>query len=356
MPKPSLHALIWCEDSQQYELRNHGKPEQWFTLGDEPAFACWLAEHSSFSFVGRAGRLSVRKEGRGSGRGYWYAYRKQNQRIRKGYLRTSAQVTFARLEEQAKSLTSSQPSLPLARDRATLPSELSIPLLATKLAPPRLPLWLVERTRLLCELDAVCTHPLTLVSASAGSGKTTLLAAWVTASRLQTSKGLVPRTQLAVAWLSLDTGDNDPIRFWASCIASLQNCLPTLGVEALALLHARETPPLSTILVALLNEIVQLDQEVILVLDDFHLISEQAIHDDLLFALDHLPANLHLIVATRTDLLLPLSRLRVRGQLLEIRSSDLHFTQLEAATLLLQHMGLPLSEGDVTTLHSRTEG
>jgi LuxR family maltose regulon positive regulatory protein len=355
MPKPALHALIWCEDSQQYKLQSRGKTEQWFSQGDEPAFACWLAEQSAFSFAGRAGRLSVRKEGRGSGRGYWYAYRKQNRRIRKGYLGPSAQVTFARLEEQARSLTSSQSSPPV-RDLATPSSELSIPLLATRLSPPRLPLWLVERARLLRDLDAVCTHPLTLVSASAGSGKTTLLSAWVAASRLQTSRASAPHAQLAVAWLSLDTLDNDPIRFWTTCISSLQNCLPSLGVEALALLHAREAPPLSTILVALLNEIVQLDREVILILDDFHLISEQAIHEGLSFALDHLPANLHLILATRTDPLLPLSRLRARGQLLEIRSSDLRFTQEESTTFLLHHMGLPLSQEDVTTLHSRTEG
>jgi LuxR family maltose regulon positive regulatory protein len=356
MPRPSLHTLIWCEESQQYELRSAGQPEQWFRQGDEPAFACWLAEHTAFSFVGRAGRLSVRKEGRGSGKGYWYAYRKQDRRIRKGYLGPSAQVTFARLEEQARSLASSQPAPPLDRDLAIPSSRLPIPLLATKLAPPRLPLWLVERTRLLRDLDAIYTHPLTLVSASAGSGKTTLLSAWVAASKVQASGAKPAQAQPAVAWLSLDTLDNDPIRFWASCIASLQSCLPTLGVEALALLHAREAPPLSTVLVALLNVIVQLDREVILILDDFHLISEQAIHEGLLFALDHLPANLHLILATRTDPLLPLSRLRARGQLLEIRSGDLRFTQEESTTFILQQMGLPLSEEDVTTLHSRTEG
>jgi len=135
MPRPSLHALIWCEDSQQYELRSDGKPEQWFGQGDEQAFACWLDEQSAFSFIGRAGRLSVRKEGRGSSKGYWYAYRKRDRRIRKGYLGPSAQVTFARLEEQARSLTSSQPSPPLARDPATPSSKPSVPLLAAKLLP-----------------------------------------------------------------------------------------------------------------------------------------------------------------------------------------------------------------------------
>jgi LuxR family maltose regulon positive regulatory protein len=203
MPRPSLHALIWCEDSQQYELRSDGNPEQWFRQGDEPAFACWLAEHSAFSFVGRAGRLSVRKEGRGSGRGYWYAYRKQDGRIRKGYLGPSAQVTFASLEELARSLASSQTTPPLAHDPATQPSRPPIPQLATRLAPPRLPLWLVERTRLLRDLDAVRTHPLTLVSASAGGGKTTLLSAWVTATRQQASGAKAPQAKIAVAWLSL---------------------------------------------------------------------------------------------------------------------------------------------------------
>src|SRR5579885_1846770 len=145
MPRLLLHVLVWSEEAQLYELRSHGEPEQWFTQADEPAFARWLAEHTAFAFVGRAGRLSVRKEGRGNGKGYWYAYRKQEQRIRKGYLGPSARVTFARLEEQARSLTR-LPALPApARDLARPLSGLSIPLLATRLTPPRLPLWLVAR-------------------------------------------------------------------------------------------------------------------------------------------------------------------------------------------------------------------
>jgi LuxR family transcriptional regulator, maltose regulon positive regulatory protein len=356
MPKPSLHALIWSEDSQRYELRSSGKPEQWFTQGDEPAFARWLDEHTAFAFVGRAGRLSVRKEGRGSGRGYWYAYRRQDRRTRKGYLGPSAQVTFTHLEEQARSLTSSPPSSPPARDPAIPSSELSIPLLATKLAPPRLPLWLVERTRLLRDLDTVCFHPLTLVSAAAGSGKTTLLSAWVASCKPRASGGRVLEAEQAVTWLSLDELDNDPIRFWTSVIAALRTSLPKIGEEALALLHSPEAPPLSTILTVLLNELMQGSRDIILILDDFHVISEQAIHDGLLFLLDHLPVSLHLVLATRTDPELPLSRLRVRGQLLEIRSGELRFTQAETTSFLVQHMDLPLSEEDVATLQRRTEG
>ncbi|HZU68373.1 MAG TPA: LuxR C-terminal-related transcriptional regulator [Ktedonobacteraceae bacterium] len=356
MPRSSPYTLLWSEEHQQYELHIRGQVHRRFSSGESEAFSRWLSEQSSFAFAGQAGRVSVVKEARAAGDGYWYAYRTQDHHTRKRYLGPSARVTFARLEEQAKALTSLQPSPSLARTLATPASGQAISLLATRLTPPRLPLGLVERARLLRELDAILTHPLTLVSATAGSGKTTLLSAWVASASLQTGRELAPYAHMAVAWLSLETLDNDPIRFWTSCVASLQNCLPSLGVEALALLRAQEAPPLSTILVALLNEIMQFDREVVLILDDFHLISEQAIHEGLSFALDHLPANLHLVLATRTDPLLPLSRLRARGQLLEIRSGDLRFTQEESTTFLLHQMGLPLSQEDVTTLNSRTEG
>jgi LuxR family maltose regulon positive regulatory protein len=344
MSKSSLHVFIWSEKHQRYELQSHGYSNQWFHPGDEPAFTRWLEEHTSFAFVGQAGRLSVIKEGRSGGRGYWYAYHKQARHTRKGYLGLSAQVTFARLEEQARSLGSWSSSPTLARNPVRPVSALSIPLLSTKLVPPRVPSFLVERPRLLNDLDAIWTHQLTLVSASAGSGKTTLLSAWVS------------KQEQCVAWLSLDTMDNDPIRFWTACIAALRRCLPTLGEEAFALLHSREAPPLSTILATLLNEIMQADREVIFILDDYHVIEDQAIHHGLLFLLDHVPATLHLVLATRTDPELPLSRLRVRGQMVEIRSSDLRFTQEETASFLVQSMSLPLTEEDVSILSKRTEG
>src|SRR5207302_9708976 len=109
--------------------------------------------------------------------------------------------------------------------------------------------------------------------------------------------------------------DNDPTRFCVSVIAALRTCLPNLGQTALTLLHSREAPPFSTILTALLNELAQGSGDIILILDDYHVISDQSIHDSLLFLLDHLPVGMHLLLATRTDPELPLSRLRVRGQL-----------------------------------------
>ncbi|HEV2661940.1 MAG TPA: LuxR family transcriptional regulator, partial [Ktedonobacteraceae bacterium] len=202
----------------------------------------------------------------------------------------------------------------------------------------------MERPRLISDLDAIWTHLLILVSTSAGSGKTTLLSAWVS------------KQEHCVAWLSLDALDNDPIRFWTASIAALRRCLPTLGEEAFALLHSREAPPLSTILATLLNEIMQADREVVFILDDYHVIEDQAIHQGLLFLLDHAPATLHLVLATRTDPELPLSRLRVRGLMVEIRSSDLRFTQEETAHFLVHSMSLPLTEEDVSILSKRTEG
>ena len=340
MPNLPRTALTWSEPHQHYELHTQEDATSCFSEQDGRAFSVWLETHSSFAFVGKFGRLSVLKEARVRGNGYWYAYRKQGQHTRKLYLGPSSQVTFARLEELARALAST----PHAPSRAQLVSAHTIPLLSTKLVSPRLPGFLVERPRLLRDLDAAWAHPLTLVSSSAGSGKTTLLSAW--ASRQENS----------VSWLSLDNLDTDPTRFWTACIAALRRCQPTLGAEAFALLHSPQSPPLSTILVMLLNEMVLLQQEILLILDDFHVISDQAIHDSLGFLLEHLPSNFHLILATRSDPAFSLATWRVRGQLLEIRAGELRFTEQEAASFLVQGMNLPLSESEVATLTERTEG
>jgi LuxR family maltose regulon positive regulatory protein len=154
--------------------------------------------------------------------------------------------------------------------------------------------------------------------------------------------------------------DNDPIRFWSSVIAALNasrgTCEPRIGHGTLAILHSPQSPPLSTILTNLLNEIGQVGRDIILILDDYHVIKDQTIHEAMLFLLDHLPATLHLVLATRTDPELPLFRLRVRGQLIEIRDNDLRFIREETASFLLEGMDLPLSEEEVATLQTRTGG
>jgi LuxR family transcriptional regulator, maltose regulon positive regulatory protein len=355
MPRPLLYALIWSHEQMHYQLYSHGQPEQCFPPADGLTFSRWLDDHTAFAFVGQAGRISVLKEARRGGNGYWYAYRTHHRHTRKRYLGRTAQLTFAHLEGVAKELTS-EPSLPpLAFKPAALSPEQRGVLLSSKLAPPRLPLSLVERSRLLSEMDAVCTHPLTLVSASAGSGKTTLLSAWAASSR-EGVRSQAAGGELVLAWLSLEALDNDPTRFWTSVIAALRTCLPRVGKTALAMLHSPEAPSLTTILAHLLNEIGQVRRELILVLDDYHVIEDHIIHEAMLFLIDHLPPTLHLVLATRTDPELPLSRFRVRGQMVEIRSSDLRFTQEEATSFLLQRMGLSLSEEDAATLQQRTEG
>jgi LuxR family transcriptional regulator, maltose regulon positive regulatory protein len=368
MPGPSPHVLIWSEAHQHYELSTNGLTGQYFRWGDEPAWQAWLAEHTAFAFIGQAGRLSVLKEARSRGTGYWYAYRTRARHTHKHYLGPSTKVTFARLEQVAKALesrSSSGQSVATGREgsrtNAKSHPEGEIALFSPKLSRPRLSTSLVERTRLLSQLDAVRSHPLTLVSASAGSGKTTLLSAWATRSSQQVgreTKGGVEGigAEPMLTWLSLDSLDNDPIRFWASVIATLRTRLPSHGQRALVMLHSSESPPLSTILMTLLLDFVEEDADIILILDDYHVISDQAICDSMRFLIEHLPANLHLVLATRTDPELPLSRWRVRSHLLEIRDRDLRFTQEEAASFLTRGMGLPLSEGEVATLHQRTEG
>src|SRR5215207_8148534 len=175
MPKPSRYVLIWSHEHEEYELQTQEQPVQWFREGEEATFSRWLDAHTSFAFVGQAGRLSVLKEARSRGAGYWYAYRKQGRQTRKRYLGRTDQVTFVRLEQVAKVLTSQFEPSSFPPEPGTLSSELKGILLSSKLAAPRLQTSLVERVRLLADLDAVGSSPFTLVSASAGSGKTTLL-------------------------------------------------------------------------------------------------------------------------------------------------------------------------------------
>ncbi len=358
MPKPSLHALTWSQEHQHYELHMHGQLHQCFPRGDESAWLTWLAEHTAFAFVGQHGRISVIKEARERGTGYWYAYRRQDRHTSKRYLGPTAKVTLVRLEEVAQALLSgpSPPSLASLQTQreaeagspgTSRKAEQGMTLLSTRLSHPRLPISLVERDRLLSDLDAALSTPLTLLSASAGWGKTTLLSTWAS------------RHPHQVAWLSLDALDNDPTRFWLAVIAALRTCASGVGEIALALLRSPEPPPLSAILTALLNELAGASEQtapILLLLDDYQVIEEQTIHETLTFWLEHLPARVHLLISSRVDPELPLSRLRVRGQLVEIRATDLRFSREEVSTFLRHAMGLSLSEAEVLALERRTEG
>jgi LuxR family maltose regulon positive regulatory protein len=241
----------------------------------------------------------------------------------------------------------------------------SVPLLRTKLyIPPPRPGW-VERPRLLERLNAGLYRRLTLVSAPAGFGKTTLLSEW--AHSRTRSREREPASEMSpvsrFSWLSLDEGDNDPARFVAYLVAALQTVQADVGEAALAALQSSRPPPAEALLTALINEIAALPtpdgyegRPYILVLDDYHLVTAQAVHERLTFLLDHLPPNLHLVVATRSDPPLPIARLRGQGQVTEVRQSDLRFTHDEAAAFLNTCVDLHLSAQDVAALEARTEG
>ena len=221
---------------------------------------------------------------------------------------------------------------------------MSVPLLRTKFSVPPVRSTLVSRPRLLAKLDEGKQEKLTLISASAGFGKTTLLSEW---SRHSTTP---------IAWVGLDKSDNDATHFWTYAIAALQTHAPHIGDTSLALLQSSQTPPSSVFLTALVNDLTGLTEDIILVLDDYHLIEEQAVHDSIIFLLDHFPSSLHLFIAGRIDPPLPLSRLRVREHIVEIRDADLRFTAEEATTFLTERMKLHLSTYDIASLETRTEG
>ncbi len=217
-------------------------------------------------------------------------------------------------------------------------------LLQTKLYVPRLRPFLVPRPHLIEKLNQGLHRKLTLISAPAGFGKTTLVSEWIADCKRP------------FAWLSLDERDSDLARFLAYFIAALQTVTPSFGIKALGMLESPQPVPTESILTIVLNEIAAIPQEFALVLDDYHVVDAQLIDQTLIFLLEHLPPQMHLVITTREDPNLPLARLRVRGQLTELRATDLRFSHDEAAVFLKQVMGLHLAEEDITALEAHTEG
>ncbi len=217
-------------------------------------------------------------------------------------------------------------------------------ILATKLYLPRLRPNVVSRPHLIERLSAGLHRKLTLISAPAGFGKTTLVSEWIKGSKR------------ASAWLSLDEGDNDPIRSLTYLVGALQTISPSVGEGILRALQSSQPPPPDAILAALLNEMTTIPSQFILVLDDYHVIETSAVDQILSALVQHLPPQMHLVIVTREDPQLPLARLRAQGQLTEMRAGDLRFTPAEATEFLTQVMGLTLSVQDVAALESRTEG
>ena len=208
------------------------------------------------------------------------------------------------------------------------------------------------RPRLVERLNAGLPCKLTLISAAAGFGKTTLLSEWVATC------------EQPVAWLSLDEEHHDPSRFLTYLVSALQTItfnkakgMAQLGERVLTALKSPQPPPFNSLLTTLINDIMAVPENVMLILDDYHLIKSESVNQALAFLIQHLPPSvMHLVLATREDPPLPLARLRARGQLSELRAPDLRFTPVETAKFLNQVMALNLSPEEITALENRTEG
>jgi LuxR family maltose regulon positive regulatory protein len=225
-----------------------------------------------------------------------------------------------------------------------------VTLLRTKLELPTPRPTLVPRSRLIERLDAGLTTRLSLVVAPAGFGKTTLVSEWIAGMRNSGDR------RCSVTWFSLDEADNEPFRFAAHLIAALQKVELAVGEAAQALLRSPQLPPAEVVITALINDLAALPAPLVLVLDDYHVIRAEWVHTALRFLLDHQPSSLHLVLIAREDPPLPLSRLRVRSQLVEIRARDLRFTLDETVAFLDQTMGLSLTAQAAAALEARTEG
>lgn len=230
----------------------------------------------------------------------------------------------------------------------TRPPPPSLPghLVATKLHVPEVRPGSVPRAELVRRLAAADGCKLTLVCAPAGWGKTVLLAQWRAS----------PAEERPFAWVSLDPNDDDPVRFWAYVIAALRTVEPELGVQALAALPSAGPALLDAVVAPLITELDALPGQLVLVLDDYHLLRNEQIHASMAFLLRHLPRGLHLALAGRADPPLPLASLRAAGELTEIRAAELRFSDADADALLNDSLGLGLERPEVELLQARTEG
>lgn len=217
-------------------------------------------------------------------------------------------------------------------------------LLGTKLVPPRLPVTLVSRPALLARLDESMATKLTLISAPAGYGKTTLAAQWL-ATRREPS-----------AWVALDSGDDDPVRFWTYVITACQAFAPGFGKSALAALRTFHPPALEALLTPLINELAALPARGILTLEDYHVITSPKIHASVAFLLDHLPETLHLVVMTRSEPPIHLARLRAHNQVGEMNAADLQFSTEETHAFLEQILASAVQPETVALFDARTQG
>jgi LuxR family transcriptional regulator, maltose regulon positive regulatory protein len=366
MPQHAAYTLKWCETDQTYRVSTGQGNEALDMVPESPAWEAWLQAISSFAFHGKTGSYTARKEHKPRGEGYWYAYSRVKGKVTRRYLSPGTGLRLARLEQVAHELaTDQQPEegvlgtgppnsssgggslAPAAMEEKSAASAQPppVPLVLAKVQAPRLRSTLVHRSRLTQRLEQAIEGPFTLLSAPAGFGKTTLLTSWLNSSGIR------------AAWFSVEPEDNDPVRFFTYLIAALQRLDRRLGTNVLPLLQSPRSVPLETALALLINDLnTRKGPRIVLVLDDYHVITTESIHRAIAYLVEHLAAQMHLVIATRADPPLPLARLRARGQMTEVRATELRFVQEEAEGFLRTVMELNLSMQESALLQDRTEG
>lgn len=354
MPRQAPYRIQWSVQAQAYEILSRSLSDPLEIVPGSLAWTRWLDNTISFAFYSQSGGYcTARKEMIQRSGTYWYGYRSLHGRTVKRYLGRTADLSIARLEEIVASFTDelSSQSKQIPSPSPAQPSSL---LLTSKFHPPRLPLGLVERPQLFSRLDTWHACKLTLLSAPAGFGKTTLMSAWVAESY---SHPNFPQ----MAWVSLDARDNDPVHFWHSVIIACQIWQAETGKKALAqLLSALQPPfqafPLEAILTLFLNDLASRESESVLILDDYHAITEPRLHESMAFFLEHLPPHFHVVILTRNEPPLPLIHWRAQGFLREIHTTDLRFSTEETAAFLQQMTASSFSETTTLQINRLLEG
>jgi LuxR family transcriptional regulator, maltose regulon positive regulatory protein len=356
MPKIAGYTLVWSPLRQIYELHESADSKVLDIVPESPAWSVWVSQIRSFAFHGRDGFYTAQKDPRQRGEGYWYAYARVGGKLTKRYLGRGIDLTLPRLERVAQELWLDMPDSQLQKSNGltgqkTRPSIAHLStdvLLATKLYVPRPRPHLVHRSRLIQRLQQSKERTLTLISAPIGFGKSTLLSDWLASCAIP------------VAWLSLEPEDNEPVRFLSYLLAALQTYDPHLTTIRHRLDGPLHPSLMKAMLTLLINDLLlsraTAQEHIVLVLDNYQVITDESIHQALSFLMEHLPPRVHLILTTRVDPPLPLAQLRGRDDLLELRASDLRFTQEETVTFLVEVMGLPLSTEESALLQVRTEG
>ncbi len=339
MGTSTVWQVTWNADLARYQISEQagqGKVVSEMKV-DGDAWREWLERVSSFAFQSKEGvHITALKEHRGGGRVYWIAYRKIGGKLKRKYLGPSERGDFGRVRAGSSAADANGAHDPffsfpfdpfISCGRNVAPSSERVPAVpadhqgsrpgaGTHTSSPSSPLRSTGRR--------YPTSPDPRFR-PAGFGKTSLLESWVQ-SRLSDSS--------RVAWVSLDEGDNDVVRFWMYVLAALETCEPGISQQALTLLHAPQALALDTVLTRLLNQLSQTTTPLVLILDDYHVIKEPVIHTMLNFLLEHQPHQLHLLLSTRSEPPLKLSRFRARGLLLEVHDDDLRCSTDEARQFL----------------------